>query len=351
MKLNVAALLLGSAWLGLAVPSSAEEPLYQQLAWRMQRAQETYQQARQAIIRQLDEELGIRYEALQQLYEEHERVSREQRRLLTRASQTKPTPPPADPSQAFLTHPEYLHYTEARLLLDNRLARDHLLRAGCLDAYESILDALVDADPLLRAFFRSPDYVHRHGLLLKQVVWELSGAEAASTKPLDVYTTFANRAQMPFLIRLSPAAFTSLPFLRSLVIHELNHVLLYKEPTFAELERPSSPQESIPTQPSPALYSLFFNLRYGRTPAYQYHVVQEYYSFKAQLLYDDLAPPTVYHRLSPQDRRQITSLLTWTFNQLSLHHQAFVQQHPDPPIAAYIRQSSSSRTPRFLERP
>jgi hypothetical protein len=348
MKLNVAVLLLGSALPGLAAPSSANESIDQRLAERMRQVQETYQQARHAAIRQLDEELGIRYEALQQLYEEHERASREQRRPLAQASQTTPAPPPAAPNQAFLAHPEYLRYTEARLLLDNRLARNHLLRTGCLDAYESILDDLVDADPLLRAFFHSPDYVHRYGVLLKQVVWELSGADAASTKRLGVYTIFADRAQMPFLIQLSPAAFTSLPFLRSLLIHELNHVLLYKEPMFAELERPSSPQESIPTQPIPGWYSFFFNLRYGRTPAYQYQLVQEYYSFQAQLLYDDAAPLTVYHRLSPQERGQIASLLTWTFNQLSPRYQAFVRRYPDPPMAAYVRQSSSSRPPRFF---
>jgi len=221
-------------------------------------------------------------------------------------------------------------------VLENELERNHLLRAKSLQAYEEILDEIISTDPIFAYFFNSSEYRATGGLLLTRVVWELSGSKSSSAHPLATYTVFADRARTPFLIKVSPAAFSSLSFLRSIVLHELNHVLLYRDPLFAGLDRPSSLEENQPTRLSSSKYSLFFNLQYGGTTDYQYHLVHEYYAFKTQLLYDDLAPHNPYYRLMPSDRTHIEHLYEWALGQLSGQYKAFVEAHPDPPLLPYL---------------
>jgi hypothetical protein len=141
---------------------------------------------------------------------------------------------------------------------------------------------------------------------------------------------------------VSPIAFTSLAFLQSILIHEINHVLLGKTPPFAAMspDAPATPSQGRSFAPPPDLYAVFFNLRHARTPGYQYHLLHEYYSFRAQLLYDDLTPSSPYYRLPPSDRRSIERLCAWSFSELNESHQAIVRQHPDPPIAAYLERFS-----------
>ena len=325
-----------SGW--LAVSATAEgADINQRLAERIRQVQADYDAGRQAVIRRLNQSLGIDYVALAHRFEEQDRLSREPQALRQKTDASPPSDVASSAPHDPVTSPEYLRYTEARLLLENDLERNHLLRARCLQAYEKILDDLIDADPLLRDVFRSPESTSRYGLVFTRAVWGLFEGGSASTLPLNTYTVFADRSRMPFVINVSPAAFTSLAFLRSILLHEVNHVLLYKESRFAELERPSSFRESHPTQPIPGWYSLRFNLQYARTPAFQYHLLHEYYSFTAQRLYDDAAPQTPYHRLSPSDRAYIDQLYVWAARELSEESQALVRRHPDPPLAAYIR--------------
>ena len=335
MKLAGTVLLLCS---GLLSPLAGAESsdVNQQLAERLQAVQAEYHAARQAIIRRLDQELGIDYNAWQQRYQEQERLYREQRALVEKMSDEARKRQAQEQLAAVFMTQEYHRYTEARMLLDNELERNHLLMARSLQAYEGILDTLIDTEPLLRYFFHSSDYRSRYGLLLKRVVWVLPGGESASTVPLSTYTMFADRVRTPFLIKVTPAALTSLAFLRSILIHELNHVLLSKEPVVAGLERSSSFAETIPTQPAPAWYSVFFNLRYGRTQDYQDHLLQEWYAFKAQLLYDNAVPPSVHYRLPPSDRQHLERLYQWASSELRGPHQQAIVQHPDPPIVAYF---------------
>lgn len=302
-------------------PTAVGGDIHSELDQRLQAVQAQYQAARQLIVLRINPSFGIDYEALHRLYGGRDLLYRK-----------NPTQRPRDP--------EYRRYLEAQLVLENELERDHLLKAQCLDAYEKILDDLIQVDPLLRYFFDSPEYKARYGLLLKRVVWEISEGEAASAKALDAYTVFADRTQIPFLIRVGPAAFTRLSYLRSILIHELNHVLIYKEPLFEplfqELEHPSSRREDIPQRPPPGLYGLFFNLRHGRTPGYQYYLLHEYYSFRAQLLGDDASPQDPTHRLSPADRKQIEQLADWAYSELSARSREFVKKNPAPPMQEYI---------------
>ena len=309
----------------------------QQLAERIRRIQADYEAGRQLAIRRVNHSLQIDYAALADRFEAQDRLYREQQALRKKTDRPGESRDPSQPPDGVFSSPDYLRYAEARVMLDQTLERDHLLRARCLQAYEDILDVLIDSDPLFTHFFRSPEYKRRHGLLFTHAVWELVAGESASTVPLNTHTVFADRSHMPFVINVSPAAFSSLAFLRSILIHEINHVLLYKAPIFADVERPSAFPESHPTQPIPGWYSLWFNLKYGRTPAFQYHLLHEYYSFNAQRLYDDAAPRTPSHRLSPSDRAYIDQLATWAARELSEQSRALVTRHPDPPMAAYIQ--------------
>lgn len=321
-KLLCAVFLLvgGLLWLD-ALPAVAESNSPLQLAQRIQAVHAQYQAERQMIILRINRSYGIDYEALHRVYQARAFFSRQK-------------------SQKGPEDPLYQQYVEARLVLENELERDHLLKARCLDAYEKILEDLIRSDPLLTHFFDSPEYRQHHGLLLKRVVWEISQAEAASTKALDAYTVFSDRRQTPFLIKVGPTAFTSLSYLRSILVHELNHVLIYKEPRFeslfAELERFSSKGENVPQRTPPGIYGLFFNLRYGRTPVYQYYLLHEYYSFRAQLLYDETAPDDPHRRLSSEDRRQIERLADWAYGELNARNKEFVKKNPYPPMQEYI---------------
>jgi len=312
--------------------------LDQQLAERIRHVQADYDAGRQLAIRRVNQSLHIDYAALADRFEAQDRLYRDQQILREQTDRLADSSPPSPPPGDMVNSPDYRRYAEARILLDQTLERDHLLRARCLQAYEDILDVLIDRDPLFSHFFRSSEYQRRHGLLFTRAVWDLFAGESASTVPLSTHTVFADRSQMPFVINVSPAAFSSLAFLRSILIHEINHVLLYKAPIFADVERPSAFPDSRPTQPLPGWYSLWFNLKYGRTPTFQYHLLHEYYSFRAQQLYDDAAPRTPYRRLSPSDRAYIDQLATWAAGELSAQSRALVQHHPDPPMAAYLRQ-------------
>ena len=339
--------LLAAAWLGTGLllaggtRAAETEDLDAQLAQRHALVFAEFQTAYRAVVEKVNQRFGIDYAKLDEAY--HAWCEEYQRRL----SAIEAVPDEARRQrekralEASLAS-EALQYLEAKLYLDNELDRDHLLKARRLQGCEEILDMLTARDPLLRRFFHSPDYQRRYGLLLTRMVWALAEGASAWTKPLDTYTMFTDRTRMPFLITVSPTAFTSLAFLRSILLHEITHVLLCKGTLLAGLERPSSLKDSIPTQPTPSRYSLLFTLRYGHTPSYQYHLLQEYYAFSAQLLYDELAPPNAQRRLSPADRAQIERLRDWTYGELSDRHKAFVTAHPDSPIVSYIRASAQS---------
>ena len=339
MKRGATTLLWPSLLLALPAGPAADD-VNARLAKRIEVVRVEHQAARQAIVRQMNQMFGIDYEALRQLYEEQDRVYRQQLAIVEKITDGEVRREEQEKLPSVFTTPEYLRYAEARLVLENELDRNHLLRARNLQACEQVLDELVESDSLLSYFFRSSDYRSRHGLLLKRVTWELAVGESASTKPLNTSAVFADKTRMPFLVKVSPMAFSSVAFLRSVLIHELNHVVLIKEPLAAEFEASLSaagmPQRTLP-QPGPGVYGLFFTLRHGGTPQYQHRLLHECYSFKAQLVYDELAPPDSYHRLSAGDRQHLERLYEWAYGELSESHQAFVTQHPEPPIAVYVR--------------
>ncbi len=334
----------GVAWLRLveATPRPSGQTVdandvHKELTDRMERVRVLYDSARRGLVHQVNQRLGIDYEALSLRYQEADFRYRQKLNIVEKIPNLEARHREEEKLRAELVAPDYRRFAEARLVLENELERNYALKADLLQGYEGILDLLIDVDPTLSYFFRSEEYQQRFGLLLKRMVWDLSGGEAASTKALNTSPVFADRRRMPFLIQVSPTAFTSLSYLRSILIHELNHVLLEKEPLFLEVRRRSGPGENMPKKPITDLYSFFFNLRFARTPDYQYHLIQEYYSFEAQLACDDSASLDPRYRLPPSDRRRIKELADWALSELSTRNQAFVKKHPNPPILAYLQ--------------
>lgn len=332
-------LLILAGTTGAFADGSAE-----QLAKRISLVQLEYDTARRALTGTINQSFSIDYDSLHLRYQDHERDYRQRLAIVEKIEDRDMKQAEMEKLKAEFTSPEYFRYAEARLYLDNELERDHVLRARSLQAYEEILDDLITQDPLLDHFFRSPEFRKDRGLILKRVVWEFQPGVSATTVPINAYSVFADRARTPFLIKLFPVAFTSVVSLRSILIHELNHVLLYTETPAMGMEQLSSLDEKVPLKPIPNLYSMFFSLRHGKTPYYQYHLLHEYYSFKAQIVYDDMAPPDPYFRLSAKARKNIEDLCEWAYSELSGWNKEFVKKHPDPPMTSIIQRFTQSIT-------
>ena len=328
--------LAGLAAVAFAAPGDSN----QQLAARIEAVHRDYQTAYRAVVGRINQQLGLDYDALDRAYQTQYRAYRLKLGLVEQMEDAAARRRAKEQLETFFKNPECVRYAEARAVLENELERDHLLRARSLSAYEEILDGLIAGDPLLRNFFQSPGYADARGLLLKRMVWELEGGASAMTVPLNTYAVFADRARTPYLIKVTPVAFDSLAFLRSILVHELNHVLLEKEPLLAGLPRSASVLDNTPGRPTQEPYSWFFNLRHGGTSTYQRALLHEYYGFTAQLLYDDQAPRDVYYRLTPEVRRHIESLAQWAYSELSPASRQFVRRHPRPPIDAYVQRLS-----------
>lgn len=328
--------LLGLAlWAGLG--HAQAQTVDDELAERHAAAFREFQDAYQRIVAQVNAQLGLDYPALDRTYGSAYRGYRERQAIIETLPDADEKRRQLEALDAFFKTPEAAQYLAAKLLVENELDRDHLLRARQLQACEDILETLTKTDPLFASFFHSPEYQQRYGLLLKRVAADLPEGTSAFTKPLDAYTMFTDRTRMPVVITVSPTAFNSLAYLRSILIHELNHVLLYKTPLAEELERgPVDMAHATPETMSSNRYVLFFAGQHAGREEYQYHLLHEYLSFSAQLMYDDRVPNDPQYRLSPADRRAVEGLRQWAFDQMSPRHKAFVVEHSIPPIAAAI---------------
>ena len=340
--------LLLAGWLMNAPAAMAAAPadINEQLAARISAVQQEYHTAYRAIVERVNRQFGADYEALHRAHQAHYEAYRQKSALVDQMEEGPRQRAARRELEAFFKDPDRLRYVEMRLVLENELERDHLLRARLLAAYEEMLDRLIEGDPLLRYFFQSPAYADAHGLLMKRMVWELAAGTSSSTTPLSAYAVFADRQRTPYLITLTPVAFDSLPFLRSILIHELNHVLMDKEAFLAGAEHAAATPSSAPSGDAASPYSRFFNLRFGGSSNYQHSLLHEYYSFKAQLLYDDEAPRNAAYRLPEVSRRYIESLAEWSYNELSPENKAFVQGHPTPPIEPYVQLLAGFAAPR-----
>jgi hypothetical protein len=171
MKRGRRVALLCSACLVAPRPAAAAD-INQQLTERIEAVQAEHRAARQTMIRQINQRFGIDYEALHRHFQDDDRVLRGQRAIVARVHPDIAIRRERAKAEAILTSPDYRQYANARLVLDNELERNHLLRARGLQAYEGILDDVIKTDPLLTYFFRSSDAQERFGLLLSRVKGE-----------------------------------------------------------------------------------------------------------------------------------------------------------------------------------
>lgn len=215
----------------------------------------------------------------------------------------------------------------------NNLEKDHGFIGAMLEKFETILDRLISEDPFFRALIKSPEYQNQWGLILTRVVWqsELGRDISGETVQLKNYSPFADPSKAPMLIKLTPLAFTSLPFLRSILLHELNHVCFFKDPRFSDPRR----FQGAALQSSKGVMRHYFSRLDPRDPSYQFYLIHEYYSFKSQLLFDEQMEPIF--RLDPLSKARFEKMMEWTYAQMNAPNQKFVKLNPLPPISVQLR--------------
>ena len=225
-------------------------------------------------------------------------------------------------------------FIEATAYLENEIEKDHLFVEKLLSSLEAVLDGVIQKDPIFRYAFLSPEFRNRYGLILRRVVWQAAQLRnvSAETGPLNVHSVFADKRKVPFLIKVTPFAFSSPSFLRSILIHELNHVYFYKEPPFSDARQFSSAAQQAPA----GILTRYFKELNPFHPSYQYYLVHEYYSFKSQLLFDEKVRQSPSFRLSEADKKHVEKMLDWTYSQLNQKNKDFVQKNPNPPILPLI---------------
>ena len=230
--------------------------------------------------------------------------------------------------------PELYKYIEANSFYENEIEKDHMFVGELLDRLEKILETVVQKDPIFKYAYYSGEFKSHYGLVLKRVVWSSTTLQnvSAETSPINVHSVFGDKTKIPALIKYTPIAFFNLAFLRSIVIHELNHACFYKDPGFSDVTQFSGGA----TEKAEGNATHYFKSLNPYNPTYQYHLIHEYYSFKTQLIFDSLAENTPYFRLDAANKQNTENMLNWTYSQFNDSNKKFVADHPDPPIMKII---------------
>jgi hypothetical protein len=230
---------------------------------------------------------------------------------------------------------ELFRYLEVHLYLQNEIAKDHLFAGKYLAELERIVEEVIQKDNLFRYVFNSKEFQNRNGLILTRVVWQISASRNVSmdTQPLNLHAVFADKSKTPVLIRITPLAFHSLAFLRSLLIHELNHAYMFRDPIFSNVERFSG--EAI--APAKGKFTHYFKILNPTSPSYQYYLIHEYYGLKAQLMFDGIVEEEPFYKLDEKNKKNIEEMLTWVYSQLNVRNKKFVESNPTPSVFNLIR--------------
>ena len=233
--------------------------------------------------------------------------------------------------------PRLYQYIEAYYYFENEVEKDHEFVGELLTRLENILELATQKDACFRYLFNSPEFRKEFGLCVKRVVWGGNTSlqsVSAETTPLNVHSVFGDKTKLPILIKFTPLAFTSLPFLRSIMIHELNHVCFYKDPQFSDVTKFSGGA----TQKAEGEHTHYFKTLNPFNPTYQYHLIHEYYSFKTQLIFNKRVPDSPLFKLDDANLKNTQGMLDWSYSQLSDSNKQFVKEHPDPPIMRWLDQ-------------
>ena len=318
-----------------AFSSPANAPSDEEISRKIAGAQKFYQDKYQSIAKEVNQLFGIDYFALRKEYEITIQQLQMKLSLIDKIQ---------DPAEKALKLKEIdqeysdsrlYQYLEANSYFENEIEKDHQFVGELLTRLEGILDLVVQQDEIFRTAFFSKEFKNEYGLILKRVVWQPSTLKnvSAETTPLNIHSLFGDKTKIPVLIKFTPVAFYSLPFLRSIVIHELNHVCFYKEPVFSDMSQFSGSAVKAPEGP----YTHYFKSINSLSPTYQYYLIHEYYSFKTQIIFDQKVKGRSFFQLDPDNRKNIEEMLNWTFNQLNDANKDFIRRNPDPPIMRWIR--------------
>ncbi len=221
-------------------------------------------------------------------------------------------------------------------VFQNEMERDHAFTGNFLSKLEKVLEKVIQEDDFFRWIFVSSEFRNRYGLVLREVVWQIEQGSDLSgqTVPLNVHSFFLDNSKTPILVKLSPQAFKSLPFLRSILMHEANHVLMFKHPLFRNAEIFSGPA----VRPAEGPYSHYFSKLNPSDMLYQFYLVHEYYGFQTQLLMSEVCGKDPKCRLEDRHQVYFQKALEWTFHELNSSNQGFVKKHPEPPAVRLWKQ-------------
>jgi hypothetical protein len=214
--------------------------------------------------------------------------------------------------------------------VQNEMEKDHRFVGQYLAMLEEIVDVVIQKDPMFRYMFHSDEFERDQGLILTRVVWK-AGVDvnvSAVTKPLNLHSVFADKVKIPMLITITPIAFHSLAFLRSILLHEVNHAYMFRDIVFSDVNRFSGGA----IEPAKGNFTHYFKMMNPVSPSYQYHLIHEYYSLKAQLLFDDFMVGDAIYKLDKGSKENIKQIMQWSYSQLNEKNKAFTDTNDTPPV-------------------
>lgn len=317
--------------LGLAADSA---PPDETIAKKIQEAQEFYQNKTRAIQDEVNKTFQVNFPELKKQYELKMNELNMKLSIIDKMENPIEKDLKTKELQNEYQDEQLYRYLEANSYYENEIEKDHLFVGELLERLENILEMVTQKDPVLKYAFYSGEFKSHYGLVLKRVVWSSTTLQnvSAETAPINVHSVFGDKTKIPALIKFTPIAFYNLAFLRSIVIHELNHACFYKDPAFSDVTQFSGGAKEK-AQGSATHYFKSLN---PYNPTYQYHLIHEYYSFKTQLIFDKLVEDTPYLRLDPANKQNTENMLNWTYSQLNESNKKFIEDNPEPPIMKVI---------------
>ena len=310
-------------------------PTDEELQKKIQEAQEFYQAKYRTIEGQVNQMFQINFSELKQQYESKMNELNMKTSLIDKIDDAIQKDTEMKKLQNETQDEQLYKYIEANSYYENEIEKDHLFVGGLLERLENILEMVCQKDPIFKYSFYSGEFKNRYGLVLKRVVWSSTTLQnvSAETSPINVHSVFGDKTKIPALIKFTPIAFFNLAFLRSIVIHELNHACFYKDPSFSDVTKFSG--GALEKAEGSATH--YFKTLNPYNPTYQYHLIHEYYSFKTQLIFDKVAEDTPYFRLDAANKQNTENMLNWTYSQLNESNKKFIADNPDPPIMKIIK--------------
>lgn len=301
---------------------------------KIQEAQTFYQAKYRTIEEQVNQMFQINFSELKQQYESKMNEINMKSSIIDKIDDPLQKDAEMKKLQAEYQEPDLYKYIEANSYYENEIEKDHLFAGELLERLENILEMVSQKDPVFKYAFYSGEFKNQYGLVLKRVVWGSTTLQnvSAETSPINVHSVFGDKTKIPALIKFTPIAFYNLAFLRSIVIHELNHACFYKDPAFADVTKFSG--GAMEKAEGGATH--YFKSLNPYNPTYQYHLIHEYYSFKTQLIFDELTEDTPYFRLDPANKKNTENMLNWTYSQFNDANKKFIEQNPNPPIMKVI---------------